>query len=278
LGSSHRAILPHADKVALVRGLGDRVVVVCAGGTGDGTWIGPSIGGVTARRLAAEGAKVVVGDLDEAAAQRTASLIADEGGTAVSQQYEAADEESARSLVQRAVAEFGGIDGVHFNAIDTSAADVDGEHDLTTVPLDVWHRRLDVGLLGFVLAARFAIPHLVERGGGAVVATTSDAAYIGEPVRVAYAAAKSGMGAVVRHIASRFGPDGVRANAVSPGLVPSTLMMADPRFQKNLRHPRANRFGRPDDIAAMVTFLLSDDGAWVNGQSISVDGGTVMRP
>jgi NAD(P)-dependent dehydrogenase (short-subunit alcohol dehydrogenase family) len=129
-----------------------------------------------------------------------------------------------------------------------------------------------------VLAARFAIPRLVERGGGGIVCTTSDAVYLGEPVRVAYAAAKAGMGAVVRHIASRFGADGVRANAVSPGLVPSALMMEDPRFQQMMRHPRSNRFGQPDDIAAMVTFLLSNDGAWVNGQSICVDGGTVMRP
>jgi NAD(P)-dependent dehydrogenase (short-subunit alcohol dehydrogenase family) len=261
-----------------VRGLDGKVVVVCAGGTGDGTWIGPSIGGVAARRLAAEGAKVLVGDLDEAAAHRTAALIVDEGGTAVGQRYEAADEDSARALMERAAAEYGGIDGVHFNAIDTSADDVDGEHDLTTLPLDVWHRRLDVGLLGFVLAARHAIPQMIARGGGGIACTTSDAAYLGEPVRVAYAAAKSGMGAVVRHIASRFGAAGVRANAVSPGLVPSALMMEDPRFQQNLRHPRSNRFGQPDDIAAMVSFLLSDDGAWVNGQSICVDGGTVMRP
>jgi NAD(P)-dependent dehydrogenase (short-subunit alcohol dehydrogenase family) len=260
-----------------VRGLRDRVVVVCAGGTGDGTTIGASIGGVTARRLAAEGAKVVVGDLDEPAAHRTAARIVDDGGTAVGQHYEAADEDSARRLMERAVAEYGGIDGLHFNAIDTSD-DTDGEHDLTTLPLDVWHRRLDVGLLGFVLAARFAIPHLLTREGGGIVCTTSDAAYLGEPVRVAYAAAKSGMGAVVRHIASRFGADGIRANAVSPGFVPNAVMLEDPRFQNNLRHPRSNRLGRPDDIAAMVTFLLSDDGAWVNGQSISVDGGTVMRP
>jgi NAD(P)-dependent dehydrogenase (short-subunit alcohol dehydrogenase family) len=141
----------------------------------------------------------------------------------------------------------------------------------------VWHRRLNVGLLGFVFAARHAVPHILERGGGGIVGTTSDAAYVGEPVRVAYAAAKAGMGAVVRHIASRWGAEGIRANAVSPGLVPSAAMMADARFAKMLQHPRSNRFGKPDDIAAMVTFLLSDDGAWVNGQCICVDGGTLMR-
>ena len=260
-----------------MRGLTDKVVVVCAGGTGDSNWLGPAIGGTTARRLAAEGAKVVVGDLDEAAAHRTVALVTAEGGMAVGQQYDAGDESSARRLMERAVAEYGGIDGVHFNAIDISAADIDGEHDLMTLPLDVWHRRLNVGLLGFVFAARYAMPHLLGRGGGGIVGTTSDAAYLGEPVRVAYAAAKAGIGAVVRHIASRWGGRGIRANAVSPGLVPSALMMADERFAKMLQHPRSHRFGKPDDIAAMVTFLLSDDGSWVNGQIICVDGGTVMR-
>jgi NAD(P)-dependent dehydrogenase (short-subunit alcohol dehydrogenase family) len=85
------------------------------------------------------------------------------------------------------------------------------------------------------------------------------------------------MGAVVRHIASRWGGQGIRANTVSPGLVPSAVMLADERFQKMLHHPRSHRLGKPDDIAAMVTLLLSDDGAWVNGQAICVDGGTVMR-
>src|SRR5262245_9280512 len=179
--------------------------------------------------------------------------------------------------MERAIAEYGRIDGVHFDAIDITSGDVDGAHDLLTLPLDVWRRRLDTGLLGFVFAARYAVPHILERGGGGIVGTTSDAAYLGEPVRVAYAAAKAGMGAVVRHIASRWGSQGVRANSVSPGLVPSAVMMADERFQKMMQHPRSNRLGKPDDIAAMVTFLLSDDGAWVNGQSICVDGGTVMR-
>ena len=263
-----------------MRGLDGKVIVVCAGGTGDSTHLGPSIGGATARRLAAEGAKVVVGDLDEAGAQRTVELIVAERGTAVGQAYDAGDEASTKDLMDRAVDEYGAIDGLHFNAVDTSSAtaDVDGEHDLVTLPLDVLHRQLDVGLVGFLLAARYAIPRILEQGGGAIVGTSSDAAYLGEPVRVAYAAAKSGMGAVARHIASRWGSRGIRANTVAPGLVPSALMMADERFQRMLQHPRSDRFGRADDIAAMVAFLLSDDGAWVTGQSICVDGGTVMRP
>ena len=263
-----------------MRGLEDKVVVVCAGGTGDENALGASIGGVTAQRLAAEGAKVVVGDVDEAAAARSAERIAAQGGSAVSQHYDAASEDSTRSLMERAVSEFGGIDGVHFNAIDISPLTlVDGEHDLVTLPLETWHRQLDVGLRGLVLAARHSIPRLLERGGGSIVATTSDAVYLGEPVRVSYATAKAGIGAVLRHIASRWGREGIRANAVSPGLVPSETMRNDERFQDLLKTPlRTTRHGKPDDIAAMVAFLLSGDGEWVNGQAICVDGGTVMRP
>ena len=262
-----------------MRGLTDKVAVVCAGGTGDANHLGASIGGVTARRLAAEGARVVVGDIDEAAAERTAQLIASEGGRAVAQHYDASDEAATQALMKRAITEFGGIDGVFFNALDGENSMKEAEADVCTIPLEVWHRQLDVGLLGLVLAARHSIESMLERGGGAIVATTSDAAYIGEPVRVAYAAAKAGLGAVVRHIASRWGRSGVRANTVSPGLVLSDNMRKDERLQSLMRDPaRSTRHGMPDDIAAMVTLLISDDGAWVNGQAISVNGGSTIRP
>src|SRR5438874_5943206 len=97
-------------------GLEGKVIVVCAGGTGGGGGLGPSMGGVTARRLAAEGARVVVGDLDEAAAHRTAERVRAEGGEAVGQQYDAGAEAETKALMDRAISEFGGIDGVHFHA------------------------------------------------------------------------------------------------------------------------------------------------------------------
>jgi NAD(P)-dependent dehydrogenase (short-subunit alcohol dehydrogenase family) len=260
-----------------MRGLDGKVIVLCAGGTGDSEHFGPSMGGVTARRLASEGATLVVGDIDEAAAKRTAELIAESGGTAIHQAYDASDEASTKSLLDRAVAEYGGIDGVHFNAADAGAAGNEGDYDVVDVPLELWHRQIDVCLLGFALAARHAIPHFLERGGGSLVGTSSGAAYVGMPQRVAYSAAKAGMGAVVRHVASRWGKEGVRANTVSPGFVPSALMLADERLTNSVEATRSHRLGRAADIAAMVTFLMSEDGEWVQGQSICVDGGTVMR-
>ena len=268
-----------------MRGLTDKVIVVAAGGTGtsDGTSHGASIGGATARRLAEEGANVVVGDIDLAAAQVTVDAIEAAGGKAVAHRFDAGDDPSIEALMQRAVTEFGGIDGVHYNAMDMSAATlgVDGKHDLLTLPLDVWQRTLDVGITGMLLAARYSIPSMLERGGGGFVCTVSGAVYVGEPIRVAYATTKTAMTAVVRHIASRWGHDGIRANAVAPGSVPGPDVwdaMPQERRDRMMRMARSNRIGRADDIANMVTFLLSDDGSWVTGQVIAVDGGVTMRP
>jgi NAD(P)-dependent dehydrogenase (short-subunit alcohol dehydrogenase family) len=267
-----------------VRGLEDKVVVICAGGTGadEGPSNRASIGGATARRLAQEGARVVVGDLNEEAANRTVELITAEGGTAIAHVFDAGDEASIQALMKRAIDEYGGIDGVHANAMDMSQATlgVDGQHDLLTLPLDVWHRSLDVGLTGFMLCARYSIPSMLERGGGAIVGTVSGAVYVGEPIRLGYQTAKTGMTAVVRHIASRWGREGIRANAVAPGSVlgPSKLAeMDEAAVSRILKMGRSNRVGKPDDIAAMVTFLMSDDGSWVTGQVLSVDGGNTMR-
>jgi NAD(P)-dependent dehydrogenase (short-subunit alcohol dehydrogenase family) len=269
-----------------MRGLEGKVVVVCAGGTGasDGTSHGASIGGATARRLAQEGATVVVGDLNEAAAQRTVDLIAEDGlGQAVAHQFDAGDDASIKALMDRATTEFGGIDGVHFNAMDMSAATlgVDGQTSLLDIPLDVWNRTIQVGLTGFLLAARYSIPTMLERGGGSIVCTVSGAVYAGEPIRVAYATTKTAMTGVVRHIASAWGHQGIRANAVAPGMVPGEEMVAnlpEEGRRRMMKMARSDRLGRADDIAGMVTFLLSDDGSWVTGQVLAVDGGNTMRP
>ena len=256
-----------------MRGLSDKVVVVAGGGSG--------IGAATARRLGAEGAAVVVGDLQGANANAVASEVRDAGGRAVAVQFDIADDASVAALVAAGIAEYGGLDAMHANAADLSPDTIGRDTNALDVPLEVFDHTLDVNLRGHLLCTRHALPHLLERGGGALVYTSSAAGHIGEPERQSYAASKAGINSLVRHVASHWGRQGIRANSIAPGLVVTPAMDTTlaPEFREYaLRVGRSPRLGRPDDIAGMVAFLVSDDGEWVNGQVLSVDGGASMRP
>jgi NAD(P)-dependent dehydrogenase (short-subunit alcohol dehydrogenase family) len=256
-----------------MRGLSDKVVVVAGGGSG--------IGAATARRLGAEGAAVVVGDLVGDNAEAVADEVRGADGRAVAVQFDIADDASVAKLVATAVGEYGGLDAMHANAADLSPETIGQDSNALEVPMDVFMHTLDVNLKGHLLCTRHALPHLLERGGGALVYTSSAAGHVGEPERPSYAASKAGINSLVRHVASHWGRQGIRANSIAPGLVVTPKMdttMAPEFREYALRVGRSPRLGRPDDIAGMVAFLVSDDGEWVNGQVLSVDGGASMRP
>jgi NAD(P)-dependent dehydrogenase (short-subunit alcohol dehydrogenase family) len=247
-----------------------KVFVVAGGGSG--------IGEAVAVRLARHGAQVVVGDHRAELADAVATQIAASGGEATAQVFDIVDEASVRALVARAVERYGGLDGIHVNAADLEA--VVQDTDAVDVPLEIYDRTQAVNLRGHLLCTRHAVPALIARGGGAIVYTSSGAAFMGEPSRVAYAIAKSGLHALMRHVASRWGKQGIRANAVAPGLVMTEAVkraMSDEACAQVLAITRSPRLGKPEDIAAAVAFLLSDDGAWINGQVLAVDGGVTMR-
>jgi len=256
-----------------MRGLSDKVVVVAGGGSG--------IGAATARRLGAEGVAVVVGDLQGDNANAVATEVRDAGGRAIAVQFDIADDASVAALVAAAVGEYGGLDAMHANAADLSPDTIGRDTNALDVPLEVFDHTLDVNLKGHLLCTRHALPHLLERGGGALVYTSSAAGHVGEPERPSYAASKAGINSLVRHVASHWGRQGIRANSIAPGLVVTPAMDTTlaPEFRDYALHVgRSPRLGRPEDIAAMVAFLVSDDGEWVNGQVLSVDGGASMRP
>jgi NAD(P)-dependent dehydrogenase (short-subunit alcohol dehydrogenase family) len=237
-----------------MRGLEDKVAVVAGGAGGIGT--------ATSTRLAEEGAKVVVGDLNEGAAKEVADRICSAGGTAIAVQFDVADDDSVGALVAAAVGAFGRIDLCHANAADLSVPVIMGDTDALDIDLDIWDRTMQVNLRGFLLC------------------TSSAASFVGEPARPAYASAKSGVNALMRHVASKWGKQRIRANAIAPGLVVSDQMsevIPKEMQDRTLKRTRSWRLGHPRDIAAMVAFLLSDDGEWVNGQVISVDGGVTLR-
>ncbi len=251
----------------------DGRVAVVAGGAG-------GIGTATCLRLAEEGAAVVVGDLDAQGAADVADRITAGGGRSLAVHMDIADEGSVADLLERAGAHFGGIDAVHANAADLSPATIGADTDVVSMDMAAFDHIMEVNLRGHVLCTRYAVPALLDRGGGSLVYTASAAAFLGEPARPGYAIAKAGIGALVRHVASRWGRDKIRANALAPGLVVTPMIAgagAGEVLDRALRHARSWRLGDPADIAAMVAHLVSDDGEWINGQVISVDGGTVLR-
>jgi NAD(P)-dependent dehydrogenase (short-subunit alcohol dehydrogenase family) len=252
-------------------GLSGKVAVVAGGATG--------IGAATAARLAAEGCLVVVGDVAVDAAQRTADNIVAAGGTATAVEFDLADPNTVVALLDTAATTYGGIDAVFAVGADMGALRADT--DIVDIDLDVWDRVMSVNLRGYVATMKHAVPRLLARGGGAIVNMSSAAAFQGEPARPAYATAKAGIGALTRHVASRWGKEGIRCNAVAPGFTATEAIQSAPQWPElqtaALKRIRGPRVGAPDDIAALVAFLISQEGEWINGQVINIDGGTVLR-
>ncbi len=249
-----------------MKNLEQKTVLVCGGATG--------IGAATVRRLAAEGARVGIGDLNHEAAAALAGELRAAGADVSAWAYDQADEASVNDLVATALGEFGALDGLFANVADLGVIYSDG--DLLTNELDIWRRTLDVNLVGTVALMRAVLPGMLERGGGALVLTSSDAGVIGEPERPAYAASKAGINSLCRHVASKWGREGIRCNVVSPGFVVTQQIetnMTKEMLDYMLRGARSTRHGAPDDIAGAVAYLLSDDAEWVNGQVWRVNGG-----
>jgi NAD(P)-dependent dehydrogenase (short-subunit alcohol dehydrogenase family) len=252
-----------------MRGLQNKVAIVAGAAPGN-------IGGATALRLALEGMRVTVADFSEAAAQAVVDEVTSAGGSAVARKVDISDEASYRELVDFTAKEFGGLDSLFNVAADLSARTLGRDGNVMSVPIDVWQHTLDVTLTGYMYGVRHSLPLLIERGGGSIVNTSSSSVWMGEPEHVAYQTAKSGLVGLTRHTATLGGKRGVRCNLVAPGVIltKTALRATTEEFRKEiLAAVRSPRLGAPEDIAGMVAFLFSDDGAYVNGQTILVDGG-----
>lgn len=247
-----------------MRGLAGKVIVVAGGASG--------IGAASAVRLAEEGASVVVGDVRADGARETADRIAAAGGKAVAVEFDLADEAACRRLIEATVSEFSRLDGLFNVGADLSPDNLGRDGDLVEVPLEVWRHTLDVNLTGYFYTSRYAIPALLDGGGGVILNMTS-AVTMGFPRFVAYGAAKAGVVALSRHIACRWGKENIRCNAIDPGVVlteNSLTMVSEEERVAALETSWSPRLGEPGDTAAMVAFLMSDEGAWINGQAYSV--------
>lgn len=226
------------------------------------------IGRVTARRMASEGARVVAGDVSDAGLAETA-----EGHPSVSWSHcDVSDEGSVATFVDGAVAEMGGLDVV------VNLAGVLHFENTHEVALADWQRLIDINLTGTFLVCRATLPHLVD-GGGVIINAASTAAHIGQPWSAAYAATKGAILSMTRAMAIEYGRRGVRVNSVSPGAIETPIMEAF-RFPEGADQsllPRTmplGEYGQPEDAAALIAFLASDEAHYINGADMRVDGAT----
>ncbi len=242
--------------------LADRVAVVTGAGSG--------IGLASARRLAAEGAKVVVADLDG----ETGKAAADEvGGLFV--HADVTSEDDVVGMYDAALGAYGRID-IAFNNAGISPPDDDS---ILVTGLEAWRRVQEVNLTSVYLCCKHVIPHMQARGGGSIINTASFVAVMGSATsQISYSAAKGGVLTMSRELGVQFAREGIRVNALCPGPVNTPLLRelfaADPeRAARRLVHVPMGRFAEAEEIAAAVAFLASDDSSFITASTFLVDGG-----
>lgn len=251
--------------------LQDKVVIVTGAASG--------IGLASATRLAREGARVVLADIDLDAAQRQASHLADAGGQVAAVRVDLGDEASIAGMIEQTQQRFGGLDVLFNNA---AATHLSTHHDAAVQAMDsqVWDDTLRINLRGTMLASKYAVEAMLPRGGGVIINTSSGAAQAGALGYSAYGVSKAGIENLTRYIAAQHGKQGIRCNAIAPGLIvtPATRdNFAGPAGEMMLAHHLTPRLGTAEDIAHAVLFLASDEAAFITGQVINVDGGLLSH-
>ena len=253
------------DRLGHRKRFGDKVAVVTGAAQG--------IGEAYARALAAEGAAVVVADLNGEAGEVVAKEIEADGGRATFVRTDVSSAESAEAMAARTVEEYGGLDLL----VNNAAIYGDMQFDLLlTVDWDYYRRFMAVNLDGALVVTRACFGHMQSRGGGAIVNQSSTAAWLYSGF---YGLAKAGINALTQQLAHELGGMDIRVNAIAPGPTdtPATRAQAGDAAEEIVKGLALKRMGRPDDMVGACLFLLSDEAAWLTGQIVNVDGGQVFR-
>jgi NAD(P)-dependent dehydrogenase (short-subunit alcohol dehydrogenase family) len=241
------------------------------------TGAGQGIGRAIALSYAQEGASVVVADFNEETGRETVKLIEEAGGTATFSHGDVSKEESVKAMVDLTVATYGRLD-----IACNSAALTRGSGPIHEFEREVFEQTLEMCLTNTWLCMKYEIAAMLENGGGAIVNISSNASLNGQAYNTAYAAAKGGVNILTKSSATEYGNQGIRINAVSPGVIRTAglekYFKEQPAMEERLkRRAIMKRLGEPGEIAEAVTFLSSDRASFITGQLLSVDGGEAVR-
>ncbi len=242
-----------------------KVALVTGGASG--------IGLSAATLLAKEGAKVVIADFNLEGAQQVADEINKQGGEAVAVFFNAGEEQSIKDAVDFTVEQFGTITVLYNNV---GLTNLQKDLDVVNIDLEEWDRLMNVNAKSVLIGSRYAIPHMQKAGGGSIINTASMAGFASDAVRSAYGASKAAVVNLTMYIATQYGKDKIRCNAVAPGLI------LTPAAMRNMPEEVLDIFGKfnalpyhgeADDIGHTVVFLASDESKFITGQTIQVEGG-----
>jgi NAD(P)-dependent dehydrogenase (short-subunit alcohol dehydrogenase family) len=254
---NRRALMKLADKVAIITG----------GGSG--------IGRATALLFAQEGAQVVVADYAPEGGQETVEMIQRHGRDAVFVETDVSQADAVARMVQTAIDTYGRIDVLFNNAgvtIPASVADATEE---------VWDKTMDIDLKGVFLPSKYAIPHMIQSGGGSVINTASMCGLVASPNQAPYSAAKGGVVALTRQMAIDYASHNIRVNGIAPSEVRTPMFLGfinrvpDPqkKMQELVARIPMGRVAEPEEIASVVLFLASEESSYITGVTLPVDGG-----
>ncbi|MCY3956694.1 MAG: glucose 1-dehydrogenase [Chloroflexi bacterium] len=249
-----------------------QAAIVTGGATG--------IGGAIAERLAADGASVLIADINVEGANDRAARIRDDGGTAAARATNVGELDQVQAMIQTAVDRWGRLDIIVNNAYPAMEAMTGGAED---IPPDVYDRAMAVLVKASYLSAKFGVPHLRSAGGGSIVNISSIHGLLVAPGALVYETGKAALIAATRQMAVEYGRDGIRVNAIAPGHIVTENIQAgiwddNPSgFDFFTAQYPVGRCGRPQDIAAAVAFLCSQDASFITGHTLVVDGGHSLQ-
>ena len=247
-----------ANKVAIVTGAGTRSQNVSG------------VGVATAKAFADQGAKILIVDMDETAAQITESAITEAGGEASIYVADVAHESGCRELVEAAVKSYGKLD------ILMNSLGILGRGSVMEIEEDSWQRVLDVNLKSMAFISKFAVPAMIDSGGGSIINISSvDGIRAGMSHSITYAASKGGVIAMTRAMAVHHGRDNIRVNCIAPGMIYTSMVEAVNEKRRELRRQIAplGTEGTAEDVALAAVFLASDESRWITGVLLPVDAG-----